>query len=200
MNFLAHSMISLALERRPNVLGGDTLFGNFAGDFYKGQVENLEVDAPIKNGVILHRFIDRTTDRRDNFLGTLLAGEYGIFKGIVADIVIDHFVAKQFNQLFGQDILAAEQAIMARIASHQAHFPQGFAPLFDWLNQNHALSNYADVDFLESRVFSGLAKRVSRGGILLSAADSLKQNYPRFEQAALQEFAYVQEESLRAFG
>lgn len=41
MNFIAHSMISLGLEKTmPN---SRTLFGNFAGDFYKGRIENLAV-------------------------------------------------------------------------------------------------------------------------------------------------------------
>lgn len=58
----------------------------------------------IQNGVRLHRLIDSTTDRRENFLNPLLAEELGRFKGIVSDIVIDHFIAKNFNRLFGQEL------------------------------------------------------------------------------------------------
>ena len=36
MNFLGHSMISLEIDEK---YGKKTLYGNFAGDFYKGVIE-----------------------------------------------------------------------------------------------------------------------------------------------------------------
>ncbi|WP_423841638.1 ACP phosphodiesterase [Actinobacillus equuli] len=197
MNFLAHSMISFELDKiMPN---SRTLFGNFAGDFYKGRVENLAVASHIQNGVRLHRLIDCTTDRRENFLNPLLAEELGRFKGIVSDIVIDHFIAKNFNRLFGQELAQVETDILDNIIQHQPIFPQGFSSLFNWLAQNRALSHYADVDFLANRVFTGMAQRITRGEVLRSAGDVLKKHYVELETLAIQEFSYTKQESLRKY-
>jgi len=41
---------------------------NFAGDFYKGLVDKIELPEELKEGIVLHRIIDRITDRNENFL------------------------------------------------------------------------------------------------------------------------------------
>lgn len=207
MNFLAHSMISFALDdieskyQKTQDMSGkcNTLFGNFAGDFYKGRVELLMVEKHIKQGVMLHRLIDRTTDRHENFLNPLLAPKFGIFKGIIADIFIDHFIAQHFVDLFQQEIDKVEQQILHHIHQYQAEFPSGFARLFNWLSHNNALSNYAEVDFLEQQVFAGMSQRVKRGEILHHAVNALKQNYAQFETLSIQEFRYTEQESLKKF-
>ncbi|WP_434087706.1 ACP phosphodiesterase [Actinobacillus pleuropneumoniae] len=197
MNFLAYSMISFELDTiMPN---SRTLFGNFAGDFYKGRIENLAVASHIQNGVRLHCLIDSTTDRRENFLNPLLAEELGRFKGIVSDIVIDHFIAKNFNRLFGQELAQVETDILNNIVQYQSIFPQGFSSLFNWLAQNRALSHYADFDFLVERVFTGMAQRITRGEILRSAGNVLKKHYIELEILAIQEFSYTKQESLRKY-
>lgn len=198
MNFLAHSMISFELLNT-EAASGNTLFGNFAGDFYKGRTEHLAVESHIKNGVVLHRFIDATADRKGNLLNPVLAKEFGIFKGIVSDIVIDHFIAKEFNRLFRQDIRQTESEILSHIQQYQAVFPQGFHSLFHWLSQNRALSRYAEPDFLATRVFPGISQRVKRGEILLSAADVLEQHYAELEDLAIREFIYTKNESIRKY-
>ncbi|MCP2041565.1 acyl carrier protein phosphodiesterase [Neisseria sp. HSC-16F19] len=198
MNFLAHSMISFALEQTaPD--SANTLFGNFAGDFYKGRTEHLAVESHIKDGVVLHRLIDGTADRKGNLLNPVLAQTFGIFKGIVADIVIDHFLAKEFQRLFQQDIGQTEAEILTHIRRYQAVFPPGFDTMFDYLVQNKSLSGYADLDFLAERVFAGMSRRVKRGEILLSAVDVLKAHYAELETLALREFAYTRDESIRKY-
>nr|WP_150539926.1 acyl carrier protein phosphodiesterase [Actinobacillus vicugnae] len=195
-------MISFELRKitsnRPSPTA-HTLFGNFAGDFYKGRVENLAVARPIQDGVMLHRLIDSTTDRRENFLNPLLAKEFGLFKGIVSDIVIDHFIAKNFSRLFSQALKSVESDIFATVGQYQAIFPQGFPSLFNCLAQNNALSNYAELDFLAERVFSGMARRIKRGEVLLSAVDVLQNHYAELEVLAIREFSYTQEESIRKY-
>ena len=197
MNFLAHSMISFQLDEiMPN---SRTLFGNFAGDFYKGRVENLAIASHIQDGIKLHRLIDSTTDRRENFLNPLLTEDLGRFKGIVSDIVIDHFIAKNFNRLFGQEPEAIETMIFASISRYRPIFPPGFASLFNWLVQNRALSHYTDFDFLTDRVFPGMAQRVTRGEVLRTAGNVLKKHYVELETLAIQEFSYTKDESLRKY-
>ena len=80
MNFLGHSLISLEIDVKENK---ETLFGNFTGDFYKGLVEKIDISDNLKEGITLHRTIDRISDRKENLLNELLVKKFGIFKGIV---------------------------------------------------------------------------------------------------------------------
>ena len=116
MNFLGHSLISLEIDENTNK---ETLYGNFTGDFYKGLVEKIELSENLKEGIILHRIIDKTSDRTENLLNELLAGKFGIFKGIVSDMFIDHFLSKNFNNLFNKNIDNIEKLILDKVKENK---------------------------------------------------------------------------------
>lgn len=124
MNFLGHALISLTLDEAQQ---RHTLYGNFAGDFYKGPLADLALPAALREGVRLHRIIDRLSDRADNPLYPLLDG-FGRYKGIVADMFIDHFLCREFQQLFRQDLHIVATDILHRVARYRPHFPDAFAP------------------------------------------------------------------------
>mgnify|MGYP000893713171 FL=1 len=195
MNFLGHSLISLEIDEKENK---ETLYGNFTGDFYKGLVERIELSENLKEGIILHRIIDRTSDRTENLLNELLAGKFGIFKGIVSDMFIDHFLSKNFNNLFNKNIDNIEKLILDKVKENKNIFPKDFERTFNWLNDKNVMVNYKDIDFLE-RAFQGLAKNIRRGEILNSAIAELKKNYDLFEEKSIKEFFYVKNESIKVF-
>ena len=195
MNFLGHSLISLEIDENTNK---ETLYGNFTGDFYKGLVEKIELSENLKEGIILHRIIDKTSDRTENLLNELLAGKFGIFKGIVSDMCIDHFLSKNFNNLFNKNIDNIEKLILDKVKENKNIFPKDFERTFNWLNDKNVMVNYKDIDFLE-RAFQGLAKNIRRGEILNLAVAELKKNYNLFEKKSIKEFFYVKKESIEKF-
>ncbi|MHB9314313.1 ACP phosphodiesterase [Fusobacterium polymorphum] len=195
MNFLGHSLISLEIDENTNK---ETLYGNFTGDFYKGLVEKIELSENLKEGIILHRIIDKTSDRTENLLNELLAGKFGIFKGIVSDMFIDHFLSKNFNNLFNKNIDNIEKLILDKVKENKNIFPKDFERTFNWLNDKNVMLNYKDIDFLE-RAFQGLAKNIRRGEILNLAVAELKKNYNLFEEKSIKEFFYVKKESIEKF-
>ena len=195
MNFLGHSLISLEIDEKENK---ETLYGNFTGDFYKGLVERIEISENLKEGIILHRIIDKTSDRKENLLNELLAEKFGIFKGIVSDMYIDHFLSKNFNNLFNKNINDIERKILDKIKEKKNIFPKDFERTFNWLNDRNVMANYKDIDFLE-RAFQGLAKNIRRGEILNLAIAELKKNYNLFEEKSIKEFFYVKNESIKEF-
>ena len=195
MNFLGHSLISLEIDENTNK---ETLYGNFTGDFYKGLVEKIELSENLKEGIILHRIIDKTSDRTENLLNELLAGKFGIFKGIVSDMFIDHFLSKNFNNLFNKNIDNIEKLILDKVKENKNIFPKDFERTFNWLNDKNVMVNYKDIDFLE-RAFQGLAKNIRRGEILNLAVAELKKNYNLFEKKSIKEFFYVKKESIEKF-
>ena len=195
MNFLGHSLISLGIDEKENK---ETLYGNFTGDFYKGLVERIEISENLKEGIILHRIIDKTSDRKENLLNELLAEKFGIFKGIVSDMFIDHFLSKNFNNLFNKNIDDIEREILDKVKEYKNIFPKDFERTFNWLNDRNVMANYKDIDFLE-RAFQGLAKNIRRGEILNLAVSELKKNYNLFEEKSINEFFYVKNESIKEF-
>jgi len=195
MNFLGHSLISLEIDEKENK---ETLYGNFTGDFYKGLVERIEISENLKEGIILHRIIDKTSDRKENLLNELLAEKFGIFKGIVSDMFIDHFLSKNFNDLFNKNINDIERKILDKIKEKKNIFPKDFERTFNWLNDRNVMVNYKEIDFLE-RAFQGLAKNIRRGEILNLAVSELKKNYNLFEEKSINEFFYVKNKSIKEF-
>lgn len=195
MNFLAHSLISLEIDEKTYQ---QTLYGNFAGDFYKGVIQNLDLADDLKSGVVLHRLIDKICDRKDSVTTGLLRDNFGLYRGIVSDIMIDHFLAKNFRSLFGTDLNTTQSEIFHKINQHRAFFPENFIPMFNWLTSRNALSSYADLDFLE-RVFLGMSSRVKKGEILRNAVTEIRQNYTLLEEAAIQEFFMVKERVAQEF-
>ena len=195
MNFLAHSLISLKIDEKENK---KTLYANFAGDFYKGLVETIELPDELKEGIVLHRIIDKISDRNENFLNELLMEKFGIFKGIVSDMYIDHFLSKNFDSLFNDNLNNIENKILYNIKINEKFFPDNFKRTFQWLRSEKVMSSYQNINFLE-RAFYGISQRVRKGEILKSSIIELQKNYNLFEEKAIKEFFYVKSESIKMF-
>jgi hypothetical protein len=195
MNFLAHSLISLEIDEKENK---KTLYANFAGDFYKGLVETIELPDELKEGIVLHRIIDKISDRNENFLNELLTEKFGIFKGIVSDMYIDHFLSKNFDSLFNDNLNNIENKILYNIKISEKFFPDNFKRTFQWLKSEKVMSSYQNINFLE-RAFYGISQRVRKGEILKSSIIELQKNYNLFEEKAIKEFFYVKSESIKMF-
>lgn len=195
MNFLAHSLISLEIDEKENK---KTLYANFAGDFYKGLVETIELPDELKEGIVLHRIIDKISDRNENFLNELLTEKFGILKGIVSDMYIDHFLSKNFDSLFNDNLNNIENKILYNIKINEKFFPDNFKRTFQWLKSEKVMSSYQNIGFLE-RAFYGISQRVRKGEILKSSIIELQKNYNLFEEKAIKEFFYVKSESIKMF-
>jgi len=158
----------------------------------------------ILSGIILHRLIDKISDREENFLNGLLREKFGIFKGIVSDMYVDHFLCKNFENIFCENpdfenVEKVERKIIKNIEEYDEFFPSDFKSFFDWLKREKVLARYKDLDFLE-RVFLGMSKRVRKGEILRNAVCELRKKYGEFEEKSLKEFLFVKKEVEREFG
>ena len=200
MNYLAHSVISLEIDEKTNK---NTLYGNFTGDFYKGRIEKIDLQENLKSGIILHRLIDKISDRKENFLNEFLQEKFGIFKGIVSDMYVDHFLCKNFENIFSGNpdfgnVKKVERKIIKNIEKYDKFFPNDFKNFFDWLKRERVLARYKNLDFLE-RVFLGMSKRVRKGEILRNAVCELRRNYGEFEEKSLKEFLFVKREIVEIY-
>ena len=89
---------------------------------------------------------------------------------------IDHFLSKNFNNLFNKNIDDIEKLILSKVKDNRNIFPKDFERTFNWLNDRNVMVNYKDINFLE-RAFQGLAQNIRRGEILTSAVVELKKNF-----------------------
>ena len=197
MNFLGHSMISWEIDEKIDKKK-ETLYGNFAGDFYKGKIERINLPDNLKEGLVLHRIIDGISDRNENFLNELLHEKFRHFKGIVSDMFIDHFLSKNFYRVFNENINDIEKKILYNLHYNSKFFTEEFERTFNWIQLENVLIKYADINFLEM-AFRGISHRIRNGKILREAVTELKKNYDVFEEKSLSEFNYTKNKSIEKF-
>ena len=197
MNFLGHSMISLEIDEKID-RNRKTLYGNFAGDFYKGKIESIDLPDNLKEGLILHRIIDGVSDRNENFLNDLLHEKFHHFKGIVSDMFIDHFLSKNFYRIFNDNINDIEKKILYNLSYNKNFFTEEFERTLNWIRLERVLIKYADIDFLEM-AFHGISHRIRNGEILKESVDELKKKYEKFEERSIKEFNYTKNRSIEKF-
>ena len=197
MNFLGHSMISWEIDEKIDK-NRNTLYGNFAGDFYKGKIERINLPDNLKEGLVLHRIIDGISDRNENFLNELLHEKFHHFKGIVSDMFIDHFLSKNFYRVFNENINDIEKKILYNLHYNSKFFTEEFERTFNWIQLESVLIKYADINFLEM-AFRGISHRIRNGEILREAVTELKKNYDVFEEKSLSEFNYTKNKSIEKF-
>ena len=197
MNFLGHSMISWEIDEKIDKKK-ETLYGNFAGDFYKGKIERINLPDNLQEGLVLHRIIDGISDRNENFLNELLHEKFHHFKGIVSDMFIDHFLSKNFYRVFNENINDIEKKILYNLHYNSKFFTEKFERTFNWIQLESVLIKYADINFLEM-AFRGISHRIRNGEILREAVTELKKNYDVFEEKSLSEFNYTKNKSIEKF-
>ena len=139
MNYLAHLHLSGESEKM--------LVGNFIGDYIKGN-KYLQYEEEIAKGILLHRQIDSFTDthplQREARL--MFRPEFGLYSGIVIDLIYDHFLAKNWSQYSSLRLPVFAKRVHAILLNHFSTLPlrvQGFLP---FLIQHKRLVSYASVD------------------------------------------------------
>jgi acyl carrier protein phosphodiesterase len=143
MNFLAHLYLSGENEK--------LMVGNFIGDYVKGKgYENFQQD--IKRGLLLHRQIDFFTDSHAKFREAkrLFVPEFGLYSGIVMDVVYDHFLAKNWNQHSNKTLREFAKWVHAVLLSNFFHLPKRVQLFLPFLIQNRRLESYANVDGIQN--------------------------------------------------
>ena len=140
---------------------------------------------------------------KENFLNEFLQEKFGIFKGIVSDMYVDHFLCKNFENIFSGNpdfgnVKKVERKIIKNIEKYDKFFPNDFKNFFDWLRREKVLARYKNLDFLE-RVFLGMSKRVRKGEILRNAVCELRRNYGEFEDNSIKEFLFVKGKIMEDF-
>lgn len=174
MNYLAHLYLSGNDE--------DALVGNFIGDYVKGK-SYQKFPAGIQKGILLHRNIDSFTDKHPKFREAkrLFNGDYGLYSGIVIDVIYDHFLAKNWNDYSPLTLREFAKYSHAILLSHFNHLPkqvQGFLP---FLIQHRRLESYAATQGIQKSL-EIMSRYTSLPDNSKRAITVMKSNNPFFEE------------------
>ena len=185
MNFLAHLFLSGA-PNAPAYAG--RLLGNFIADSVPGR--QLEAYPPaVQAGIRLHRAIDAYTDQHPvvrRSTQRLRAAGHGKYAGVVSDVFLDHFLARNFAEFTPEPLLDFTQRVYALLTARQAEMPPRVQHFLPYLTNQNWLLHYAEIEGI-ARALGGLSRRASPGSGMDTAVVELEANYFEYK-ADFQEF------------
>ena len=174
MNFLAHFYLSF---RDPDILVGQFIADGVKGRSYKNH------PARIRDGILLHRFIDSTTDNHPECLKIrqLIRPELGLFSPVAIDVYFDHFLArkwhiyneeslKSFTEITFQTLEMKKEQISPQMLSFLTKMKQ-----YDWLNTYESLEGI-------SEILTQMSRRIRNGKQLERAGSVLQDFLPEVEK------------------
>ncbi|MEJ6498709.1 MAG: ACP phosphodiesterase [Cryomorphaceae bacterium] len=151
MNFLAHLVLSPDRE--------EIMSGNFFADRVKGQ-KWRELPGLYAEGVLLHRRIDFFVDTHLEVRSakSCLPDDFGLFRGVLLDVFWDHFLARDFFTLTGQDPIVFVEHAHRVLANHANIFHPDAARMVEAMKSGQWLLGYADLDHLD-RILNQMSDR-----------------------------------------
>lgn len=171
MNFLAHFVLAGEDE--------GLLIGNFIADFMNGN-DHLDYSLPIQKGVEMHRFIDVYTDSHEVFRESKrLLKRYRHYSGVILDVFYDHFLAKNWDDLFDisyEDFISKTYHTLSKHSTTlplAAQKPLKSMLYYDWLY------HYQYIDGIE-RVLEGMTKRTKYNSMMDKSMFEMVNNYEQF--------------------
>jgi acyl carrier protein phosphodiesterase len=172
MNFLAHLYLSGTSE--------DIMFGNFIGDFVKG---NAYEDYPegVRKGILLHRKIDYYTDHHAavSMSKDLLRENYRHYAGVIVDIYYDHFLARYWQRFHPHSLLVFSEEVYRLMLSRKEEMPPRAAHMLSYMAADNWLLGYATTEGIQ-QALSGMARRTKFTSHMEKAVKDLKMHYEVF--------------------
>jgi acyl carrier protein phosphodiesterase len=174
VNYLAHAYLSF---KDPEIL-----VGNMISDFVKGK-KKFDYPLPILQGIDLHRSIDRFTDTHPatRKIKEVFQNSYGKYSGAFADIVYDHFLARD-SEIFPENALwDFSQWVYGHLDRTIDKFPERFAAMYPYMKRDNWLFHYKE-NFAVQRSFRGLVHRAAYLTESETAFGLFEENYELLEE------------------
>ena len=174
MNYLAHIALS-----------GDSeliKIGNFIADGVKGKKYELFPE-DIQKGILLHRQIDWFTDNDEVVRKSKrrLNVQYGHYKGVIIDILYDHFLAKNWKLYFHTPLQVFTHAFYKNLEDNIDVLPERAKYATSYMIKDDWLTNYAKIEGIE-KVLIGMNNRTEGRSKMNLAIKDLKDHYNDFDQ------------------
>ena len=173
MNFLAHLYLAQSPEGQ---------IGNFIADAIKGKkYEHLPLE--IQKGIIHHRAIDTFTDTHEIVKRSKrrLHSRYGHFKGVIIDILYDHFLAKNWSKYADISLFDFSENSYQLLANNFDLLPEKTQYLLPYMREQNWLYSYRTIEGI-SKILWGMNKRTKGISQMDLAKEDLINNYSDFEK------------------
>lgn len=168
MNYLAHSFLAFG--------DPDLLVGQFIGDDVKGkQYENYP--EKIKQGILLHRFVDHFTDTWPGCLEirALLRNDLGLFSGVALDVFFDHILAENWNEHSEYNRIDFIEEVYLTLRRYETHMTDKRQYLLRKMIEMDWLGRYDKIEGI-SLTLTQMSRRIPGGEVLLLAPALLEKN------------------------
>lgn len=174
MNFLAHLYLS---KSNKNIL-----IGNFIADAVKGKKHN-DYPKEIQIGILLHREIDNYTDNHmvTKISMNRLNPRYRHYKGVIIDILYDHFLAKNWHQYSAIPLDIFAKNTYDFLLENIEIFPARTQHILPYMIEYNWLLSYASIEGIE-KVLQGMNRRTKEISKMDLAIEDLNLNYNEFEK------------------
>jgi acyl carrier protein phosphodiesterase len=174
MNYLAHLYLS---DNHSQVM-----IGNFIADGVKGK-QWQQYNKEIQYGIKMHRFIDSYTDEHPLTSETkkLLYPTCGKYAGAILDIILDHFIANEWNSMHPEDLLSFTHRFYNLLYKNHDALPTRFKHMLPYMAQRNWLLNYGNLEGLQ-RSLTNLSRKIIANPGIENAVTVLQENYMAFSQ------------------
>lgn len=174
MNFLAH----LALSGNDE----DLLIGNAIADFTRKKFYSTFPEG-VQKGIYLHHFIDEFTDQHPLVKQMLEVWRprQGKYAAVVNDIIMDHFLALDFQEYHQQDLEDFASNAYASFRKHWELLPAKAQNTFHYMENGNWLLNYQYQIGME-RSLAGMSRRAKNENRMAEAVEQLNRDKEFFKE------------------
>jgi acyl carrier protein phosphodiesterase len=189
VNFLAHLCLA----------GGDSglMLGGMFGDFVRGRRALRAFPEPVRQGIVLHRYIDRVTDQSAAVkkLRPRFPREFRRYAGIIIDLAFDHELAVNWWRYMPGSLERFDVEIRDLLRDNEELVPEKLTRFMNYADRHRLFTAYREQD-VTLFALAGLGTRLSRPNPLHRVAEIWPELAPEFRLAFRQFFPQIQSEVL----
>jgi len=174
MNFLAHLYLGN--------IDKEIVLGNFIADGIRANNYH-HFSNKIQFGIKMHREIDVFTDQHLIFRQSKrrLNPKYRLYKGIIIDLIYDHFLAKNWAKYSAIPLTNYSTAVYSLLQHHNKILPTRTQHILPYMTTQNWLCMYGTIPGITS-ILHDMNVRTKGKSKMDQAIEDLLENYTIFEQ------------------
>jgi acyl carrier protein phosphodiesterase len=190
MNFLAHLCLA----------NGDSglMLGGLFADFVRGRRALRTYPEPVRQGIVLHRYIDKSTDRSDEVkhLRSQFPREFRRYAGIIIDLAFDHELAINWWRYMPGSLERFDVEVRDLLRDNPDLVPEKLSRFMDYADRHGLFTAYREKD-ATLFALAGLGKRLTRPNPLHRVSEIWPVLAPEFKRSFRLFFPKIQSEVLK---
>ena len=189
MNFLAHLCLA---DGDP-----DLMLGGLLGDFIRGRRALAAFPDPVRQGIVLHRYIDRRTDHSPvvKALRSRFPREFRRYAGIIIDLAFDHELASNWWRYMPGSLERFDLEVRDLLHKNTVLIPEDLHNFMRYADRHGLFTAYRDED-VTLYALAGLGKRLKRANPLHRVTEIWPELAPEFRHSFRQFFPQIQSDVL----